>query len=148
MKLVDPDETIVVVTGSTTAAAQKDAPIARWLQEEIDRRGGGLTYRRAVVIADERYVRTPTFHQNPTIAIGGPGTNDVAQHLTQLLPMVWTRDDRCFIQMGLDGRARQVALWGMDADGTRGAVEAFVEQGMLDALLERVWTFRTEGTAY
>lgn len=139
MKLVDPDETIVVVTG---AEAGGDGPVARWLQGEIDRRGGGLAYRRAIVVADERYVRTPGFHQNPTIAIGGPGANDVAQHLTTALPMIWSRDDRCFIQMGLDGQGRQVALWGMDAEGTRAAVEAFVEQGMLDTLLDRVWTFR------
>jgi hypothetical protein len=143
MKLVDQDETVVVVTG---ASAEGDTAVARWLQQEIDRRGAGMAYRRAVVIGDERYVQTPGFHQNPTITIGGPGANGVAQHLTTVLPMIWSREDRMFVQMGLDGQGRQVALWGMDAEATRGAVEAFVEQGLLDALLDRVWTFRPRTT--
>lgn len=146
MKLVDPEETVIVVTGSPTEAESQDVPVAEWLKAEIDRRGGGLAYRRAVLLADQRYVRTPSFHRNPTIAIGGPGANDVAGHLTQMLPMVWTMEERSFIQMGMDGQGRQVALWGMDAEATRLAVMAFVEQGMLDAMLERIWTFRMAPT--
>jgi hypothetical protein len=142
MKLVDSNETLVVVTGSSAGAAVKDLPVAQWLAAEIDRRGLGQAYRRAVVIADERYVHTPAFHGNPTIGIGGPGSNDVVQHMSQSLPTVWNRDDRSFVQMSMDGRTRQVALWGMDSDATRYAVEAFVEEGMLDALLERWWPFR------
>jgi len=46
------------------------------------------------------------------------------------------------VQMSMDGRNRQVALWGMDSEATRHAVEAFVEEGMLDALLTRLWPFR------
>lgn len=142
MKLVDGDDTILLVTGSTPAAEQKDEPLARWLAAEIDRRGDGQSYRRALVIGDARYVQTPAFHQHPTIAIGGPGANDVVQHLSQVLPTVWAQDDRSFVQMAMDGKRRQVALWGMDSGATRSAVEAFVEQGMLDALLEKVWPFR------
>ena len=142
MKLVDSEETLVLVTGSSPSATVKDLPIAQWLAGEIDRRGRGQAYRRAVVVGDVRYVHTPAFHANPTIGIGGPGSNDVVQHLSQTLPTVWNRDDRSFVQMSLDGRNRQVALWGMDSDATRHAVEAFVEEGMLDALLTRLWPFR------
>lgn len=142
MKLVDGDETVIVVTGSSPAAEAKDLPLAQWLAAEIDRRGEGQAYRRAVVVADARYVQTRAFHRSPTIGIGGPGANDVVQQLSQVLPTVWTRDERSFVQMAMDGKGRQVALWGMDADGTRGAIEAFVEGGMLDALLARIWPFR------
>jgi hypothetical protein len=142
MKLLDRDETILLVTGSSEAAVQKDAPLATWLREEIDRRGSGVPFRRGVVMEDTAYMGNPGFHDNPTIAIGGPGSNAVVQHLSDVLPTVWGREDKCFIQMGVDGRGRQVALWGMDADATRSAVEAFVEEGMLDALLERVWAFK------
>ncbi len=142
MKLLDRDETILLVTGSTPGAEGKDAPLAEWLRDEIDRRGGGLPFRRGLLVEDSAYVSTPAFHENPTIAIGGPGSNAVSQHLSEVLPTIWTREERSFIQMGMENRGRQVALWGMDADGTRGAVEAFVEEGMLDALLERVWQFR------
>lgn len=142
MKLLDRDETILLVTGSSEAAVQKDAPLAAWLREEVDRRGSGVPFRRAVVMEDTAYMGNPGVHDNPTIAIGGPGSNAVVQHLSDVLPTVWAREDKCFIQMGVDGRGRQVTLWGMDADATRGAVEAFVEEGMLDALLERVWAFK------
>ncbi|HEX9755726.1 MAG TPA: hypothetical protein VGA42_08455 [Gemmatimonadales bacterium] len=143
MKLVDGNETLVLVTGSSPAATQKDRPLAVWLQEEIDRRGGGHGYRRAVLVADARYVNTPALHAHPTIAIGGPGSNDVVQHLTEVLPMVWAQDERSFVQMATHETGRQAALWGMDAEGTRGAVEAFVREGMLDALLDRVWRLQT-----
>jgi hypothetical protein len=142
MKLLDRDETIVLVTGSSDSAEAKDQPLALWLCKEIDRRGSGVPFRRAVMVEDNAYVGNTTFHENPTIAIGGPGSNAVVQHLSDVLPTVWARDDKSFIQMGVDGRGRQVALWGMDAAGTKSAVEAFVEEGMLDALLERVWAFK------
>ena len=143
MKLVDADTTIMVVTGSSAAALQKDQPLASWVAEEVDRRGGGIAYHRAVVLRDDRYVLSPVIHQNPTIAIGGPGSNQVAQHLSQMLPTVWSRDERSFVQMAAGQRGRQAALWGLDAAATREAVEAFIGEGMLDDLLERIWAFRT-----
>ena len=142
MNLLDRDETILLVTGTSEPAVQKDAPLAAWLQDEINRRGSGVPFRRALTVEDAAYVCTPSFHENPTIAIGGPGSNAVVQHFSDLLPTVWAREDKSFIQMGVDGRGRQVALWGMDAASTRTAVEAFVEEGMLDALLERIWAFK------
>ena len=142
MKLIDRDETVLVVTGTSPAAAEKDYPLALRLRDEIDRRGYGLPFRRGVLVEDAAWVGTPTFHENPTIAIGGPGSNAVVQHLTQNLPTVWNRDERSYIQIGGDGRSRQVALWGMDSEATKEAVEAFVEEGMLDALLERLWPFK------
>jgi hypothetical protein len=143
MKLVDVDATIVVVTGSSAAALQKDLPLADWVADEVNRRGGGINYHRAVVLRDDRYVASPLVHQNPTIAIGGPGVNQVAHHLSQHLPTAWAREERSFIQMAVGGPARQAVLWGMDATATRDAVEAFIGEGMLDELLERVWAFRT-----
>lgn len=142
MKLVDANETVIVVTGGAAAADQKDRPLALWLKDEIDRRGAGMTYRRAVVVADDRYVGTPGFHRSPTVAIGGPGVNEVVRELTGALPTVWTSEDRSFIQMAPDGPAKQVAVWGVDAAATRNAVEAFVEQGILDLLLDRIWSWQ------
>ena len=142
MKLIDRDETVLLVTGTSPSAAEKDYPLALRLRDEIDRRGYGLPFRRGVLVEDSAWVGTPTFHENPTIAIGGPGSNAVVQHLTGNLPTVWNREERSFIQIGGDGRARHVALWGMDSTATQEAVEAFVEEGMLDALLERLWPFK------
>lgn len=139
MKLVDGNETVIVVTGGSEAALAKDAPLAVRLREEIDRRGRGYSYRRAVVVRAEQYVETPSLHRHPTIAVGGPGANDISQHLTQVLPMAWVRDERSFVQMAPSEDGRQVAVWGMDAEGTEGAVEAFITEGLLDRLLDRIW---------
>ena len=73
MKLVDTEETIVLVTGSSPAAEERDRPLAYRLKAEIDRRGAGHAYRRAVVVADLWYLQNRTFQLNPTVAIGGPG---------------------------------------------------------------------------
>jgi len=142
MKLLDSAETIIIVTGSSPGATSKDLPVALELQETINQRGAGSVYRRAVVLRDERYAESPTLHAHPIIAIGGPGTNGITGQYTQILPMVWMIEDRSFVQMATHEDGKHAALWGTDAAGTRGAVEAFVREGLLDALLERVWRFR------
>jgi hypothetical protein len=143
MKLVDTDETVVLVTGSSLTAEERDRPLAYLLKSEIDRRGEGHAYRRAVVVADLWYLENRIFHQNPTLAIGGPGANAVAQELSGILPTVYTSDDRVFIQADFEGEPKRGALWGANAAATARAVEVFASQGLLDDLLRRIWRFRT-----
>ena len=83
MKLVDTDETVVLVTGASITAEERDLPLAQRLKAEIDRRGDGLAYRRAVVVSDAWYLENRLFHLNPTIAIGGPGANGVSPGVLQ-----------------------------------------------------------------
>jgi len=90
MKLVDPEETVVLVTGTSPSAEERDRPLAYRLKAEIDRRGAGHAYRRAVVVADDWYLEHRTFHLNPTITIGGPGANGVTGELTGMLPTAST----------------------------------------------------------
>ena len=142
MKLVDPDETVVLVIGTSSNAEARDRPLADRLKAEIDRRGAGHAYRRAVVVGDEWYLEHRTFHHNPTITIGGPGANGVTEEFTAMLPTVYARDERVFVQAELDGEIKRVALWGADAAATAQAVEVFGTDGLLDGLLERIWRFR------
>lgn len=143
MKLVDTDETIVLVTGSSVTAEERDRPLAYRLKAEIDRRGAGHAYRRAVVVADLWYLQNRIFHLNPTIAIGGPGANGVSQEFSEALPTVYAHEDRVFVQAEFDGETKRASLWGVDASHTAAAVEAFITQGYLDDLLTRIWRFRT-----
>ena len=129
---------MVVVGGDGTSG---DRPAAAELKQAIDARANGQSYRRAVVIGDAEYLDRPDLHRHPTIAIGGPGVNVVAQRLVDDLPMRWQHEDRSFLQADLDDTHR-VALWGMDAAATAKAVEAFLSEGYLDVLLDRVWRFR------
>ena len=88
MKLLDLEETIVVVTGSTRAALERDRPLAVWLRDEIDRRADGQAYRRAVLTDDESYFRSDILQRQTTIAIGGPGSGGWTRRRRQPL---WTR---------------------------------------------------------
>ncbi len=143
MKLVDTDETVVLVTGSSLTAEERDRPLAYLLKAEIDRRGAGHAYRRAVVVADIWYLENRMFHLNPTVTIGGPGANGVAQEFSEVLPTVYNGEDRVFVQADFDGDLKRAALWGADAAATASAVEVFTTRGMLDDLLGRIWRFRT-----
>lgn len=142
MKLLDTEETIVLVTGSSDA--QRDRALAHWLQAEIDRRGNGQPYRRAVVTGDDWYLESGVLQQHPTIAIGGPGVNAVTQQFAPELPTLVNEDERVYVQADLDGEVKRVGLWGADAAATSAAVDAFVVHGYLDDLLRRIWRFRTE----
>ena len=143
MKLVDTEETVVLVTGSSLTAEERDRPLAYRLKAEIDRRGSGHAYRRAVVVADLWYQQNRIFQLNPTIAIGGPGANGVSNDFSETLPAVYSRDERVFVQADFEAEAKRASLWGVDASCTGAAVEAFMTQGYLDDLLSRIWRFRT-----
>jgi hypothetical protein len=144
MKLVDTDETVVLVTGSDLRAEERDRPTAYRLKQEIDRLSDGQPFRRAVVVGDGWFLENRVFHLNPTIAVGGPGVNGLAAELAQQIPVLWSRDQRTFVQADFEQDPKRALLWGMDAETTMVAVEAFVSQGFLADLLRRIWRFRTE----
>ena len=147
MKLIDTEETVVIVTGSSLTAEEHDRPTAYQLKAEIDRRGTGYPYRRAVVVADLWYLQNRVFHLNPTVTVGGPGANAVARQFAGVLPTIYSRDERLFVQADFDGERKRVSLWGADAAATREAVERFIARGHLDDLLTRIWKFRAETLA-
>lgn len=142
MKLVDTDETIVLVTGASITAEERDRPLAYLLKAEIDRRGAGHAYRRAVVVADFWYLDNRIFHLNPTIALGGPGANGVSQEFSSVLPTLYNREEQVFVQADFEGELKRATVWGTNAAFTAAAVEVFMNQGFLDDLLERIWRFR------
>lgn len=144
MKLVDTEETVVLVTGSDLRAEERDRPTAYRLKQEVDRQSDGQPFRRAVVVGDTWYLENRIFHLNPTIAIGGPGVNGVAAAFSQALPVAWSRDQRAYVQADFEADPKRAVLWGMDAESTMVAVETFVTQGFLADLLRRIWRFRTE----
>ncbi|MGE0352946.1 MAG: hypothetical protein AB7I33_13370 [Gemmatimonadales bacterium] len=144
MKLVDTDETIILVTGADIRAEERDRPIAYRLKREIDQRGVGHAFRRAVVVGDAWYLNNRIFHLNPTIAIGGPGVNGVSADFASTLPTIWSQEERAYIQADFEGDLKRAALWGMDQAATSDAVDGFVIHGFLDELLRKIWRFRTE----
>jgi len=144
VKLIDTDETVIIVTGSDIRAEERDRPTAYRLKEEVDARSDGQRFRRAVVVGDLWYLENRVFQLNPTIAIGGPGVNALAARITSTLPVVWSQGEQAYIQADFEGEQKRVLLWGMNAGATMSAVQAFTSQGYLEDLLRRIWKFRTE----
>jgi len=142
VKLLDPNETVVVVHGSAESALGRDRDLAFALQREIDARGNGHTYRRAVVVADAPFLERPQLHGHPTIAVGGPGVNAVAQQFVGELATAWQDEERSFVQIDLESEVKRATLWGMNGDATAQAIDAFIGQGMLDVFLDRIWRIR------
>jgi hypothetical protein len=139
MKLIDTDETVLIVTGSDLPAEMNDRPTAYRLKGEIDRIGAGKAFRGAAVVSDRWYADNRIFHLCPTVVVGGPGVNAVAAALLQELPMLVQRDDRVFVQGSWDGETKRVSLWGVDRVATAQAVEAFLEDGLCADFLNRAW---------
>jgi hypothetical protein len=142
LKLIDEIETILIVTATDLQAEAPDRLAADRLRQEVDRRGGGHPYRRAVILGDVAWFETPSFRESPTITIGGPGVNGVANRFGAELPTVWTADQQAVIQAEFTEGVRRVALWGMNAAETANAVQAFVSRGWLEEFLDRCWRYR------
>ena len=94
------------------------------------------------MVADDWYLEHRTFHLNPTITIGGPGANGVTGELTGMLPTVYSRENRVFVQADLEGELKRVGALGGGRAATAEAVEVFGTRDCWTDLLERIWRFR------
>ncbi len=139
MKLIDTEDTILIVTGTEIPAEMNDRPLAYRLKAEIDRRGAGKSFRGAVVVSDAWFAQNRIFHLCSAVAVGGPGVNALAASLAEDLPMLVRRDDRAFIQGKWDGEEKRVSLWGLDRHATAEAVEIFIAEGHCEAFLRAAW---------
>jgi len=139
VKLVDTDDTVLIVTGIDVPAEMNDRPLAYRLKAEIDRRGGGRPFRSGLVVSDAWFAQNRIFHLCPVVAVGGPGVNALAASLVNELPILVKREERVFVQGAWDGEQRRASLWGMDRAATADAVEVFLTEGYCDAFLTRVW---------
>ena len=130
--------TILIVVGYGLLPEEEDRPLAYNLKRAIAARRQGAEERGAVVVTDMWMVNQEMAELFPAIAVGGPGVNAFAAQIYEELPVAFTRDERVFIQMG-EGPSKRAALWGMDEDATREAVERFVKDGLLERFLELAW---------
>lgn len=147
MKLVDGEDTVVIVVAASLESDHSDRLAAERLKVEVDARGRGWPYRRAVIASDGAWFTSPMLQAAPTIAIGGPGANALSGRLAADLPTVWTDADRVVIQATMEDGMRRATLWGMDRHATAEAVDAFVARGWLDEFLDRCWRFRAGSLA-
>src|SRR5690606_12119758 len=115
VKLLDQRETIMIVVGASLGPDAPDRHAAEALRQEIDRRGLGSLYRRAVLVTDDAWFESELLHQAPTIAVGGPGVNSVSEEFAGQLLTVWTSEERVVVQIDQGPAGRRALLWGVDA---------------------------------
>ena len=130
--------TVLIAVGYGILPEDQDRPLAYDLKRAIVARSQGAEGRGAVVVTDMWMVNQEMAELFPAIAVGGPGVNAFAAQIYEELPVAFTRDERVFIQMS-EEPGKRAALWGMDEDATREAVERFVAEGWLDRFLNLVW---------
>src|SRR4051812_8650886 len=96
-----PDRCLLIVTGSSLRAEEADRPLAYYLKDRIEARleetaDAAVPVR---VIADFRWLHEEPLQRLPTISVGGPGVNIVAQKWLEDVPVSLAVDDQYYIQM-------------------------------------------------
>ena len=94
-----------------------------------------------MVVTDMWMINQEMAELFPGIAVGGPGVNAFTAQIYEELPVAFTRDEHVFIQMSVE-TGKRAALWGMDQEATREAVERFVKDGLLERFLDLIWKRR------
>ena len=134
----DVRNTVLLVVGYGILPEEEDRPVAYEVKQQINARSKGRDEKSAVVVSDMWILSQEMAELFPAIAVGGPAVNAFAAQIYEDLPVVFTREQQVFIQMGQDS-GKRAALWGMDNQLTREAAEVFVQEGFLDRFLDIVW---------
>ena len=147
-----PIRLLLIATGSTLRAEEKDRPLAYYLKQRIenflcedeeldpdhedksseDAAGHAPTLRRdglhIRVVADFRWIHDDLLQGLPTISLGGPGVNALAHRWLEEVPISLAVNDRYFIQMDPDLEDPRVSIWGMDNTSTQIAISVFCDR--------------------
>lgn len=132
-----PERMLLIVTGSTLRAEEVDRPLAYYLKQQVE----GLLLEDVDpppvrVIADFRWISEEALQRLPTISLGGPGVNLLAQRWLEDVPVSLAVDEQYYIQMDPDLDEPRVSIWGMDNATTQIATSAFVQK-FLPRFLDR-----------
>ena len=136
-RYVDLRSTVLIVVGHGILPEEEDRPLAYELKRAVNARAGGSGERAGIVVTDVWIMNNELGEFFPAIAIGGPSVNAFTAEMYEDLPVVIARDQRVFVQVADEGK--RAALWGMDRGATREAIDAFVNEGLLEKFLDLVW---------
>lgn len=138
---IDVNQTVLIVVGMDIEPEEADRPLAYKLKAAIEDSPhfGSHPFRKCIVISDALYEHDKLIQVCPTIAIGGPGVNGLAQKLVEELPVYFSRNNKYFIQLDKDFKDQRIAIWGMDRDSTAEAIDMFIANGILNDLLKTIW---------
>ena len=123
---------LLIVTGSTLRAEELDRPLAYYLKQRVEQylaeHEPDEPPARVRVIADFRWLHDEPLQKFPTISVGGPGVNALAQRWLEQVPVSLAVDQRYYLQMDPDLDEPRVSLWGMDNATTQIAVSVFLDR--------------------
>ena len=120
---------LLIVTGSTLRAEERDRPLAYYLQQKIAAAAADLDVTfRTVVLADFRWMNDDPLQVLPTISLGGPGVNALAHKWFDEVPFSLAVDEQYCIQMDPDLDEPRASIWGMDNPTTQIAVSVFIDR--------------------
>jgi hypothetical protein len=138
-----PERMFLIVTGSTLRAEEVDRPLAYYLKQQVESRLEAEDDPPPVrVIADFRWLHEDSLQRLPTISLGGPGVNALAQRWLEDLPVSLAVDEQYYIQMDPDLEEPRVSIWGMDNPTTQIATSAFVQKFLAQFLARSVVTLQ------
>ena len=126
-----PERMLLIVTGSTLRAEEVDRPLAYYLKQQVEARLEEESETAELpfpvrVIADFRWLHEDPLQRLPTISLGGPGVNALAQRWLEDLPVSLAVDEQYYIQMDPELEEPHASIWGMDNPTTQIAASAFV----------------------
>jgi len=125
-----PPRLLLIVTGSILRAEELDRPLAYYLKQQVELASErlGLAFK-TLVVSDLGWMNSEPLQVVPTISVGGPGVNVLAQTwLDEEIPFSLTVDEQYCIQMDPDLAEPRVSIWGMDNATTQIAVSVFINR--------------------
>lgn len=144
---------LLIVTGSTLRAEELDRPLAYYLRQQVEKRiaahpptapaGDDADDWNVLVVADFRWINDEPLHAHPTISVGGPGVNALANRWFEELPFALAVDEQYCIQMDPELALPRVSIWGMDNATTQIAVSLFLDR-YLPRFLDRCATYQPD----
>lgn len=133
---IDTDTVILIVVGAHLRAEIHDRPLAGalrgrmldWLDDRFGPRADGCHPCAVVLCTDVWYLNDASLRSRPAVTVGGIGVNAATAHLADKLPGAYVIDDVLMVQCDPAFDEPLAACWGVDAESTRTAVDAFAER--------------------
>lgn len=116
-----------IVVGSTLEAERHDRAIAYELADRLrpqaERAGLEL-----VVCTDVWYLHDAELSRRAAVSVGEPAVNALSAHLASRVPSAYVIDGVLMVQYDVEAGRGHACCWGVGADATARAADAFVER--------------------
>lgn len=131
---IDTERVLPIVVGAHLQAELWDRGPAYRLRELAASALGQGHRLEPVVCTDLWYMNSPALRGRPTISVGSPGLNALSAYLADKLPSAFVVDGVLMVQYDPQAQDPAACCWGVDAESTAAAVDAFCDRYLGDFL--------------